>query len=137
MGGLVPVEGRDVERFVELSVKLTGFDAGELGAAGVAAEYLWVVSQQLGAERYERLADALDRLEPAELADEGLREAARAVAHLWYLGVWPGIGPEQAFVASARSAAQGLVWRTIDGQAPGTPGPGPGSWARPPQGAGR
>nr|WP_051966550.1 hypothetical protein [Kitasatospora mediocidica] len=133
MGALVPVGEREVERFVGLSVKLTGFDEGELGAAGVAAEYLWVVSQQLGAERYGRLADALDRVEPQELADEGLREAARAVAHLWYLGVWPGLGAEQAFVVSARSFAQGLVWRTIDGQAPGTPGPGPGSWARPPQ----
>ncbi|MDH6113810.1 hypothetical protein P3T36_005678 [Kitasatospora sp. MAP12-15] len=126
-----------VERFVGVSVKLTGFDEGELVATGMAGEYLRVVVERLGAERYGRLAQALEQREPAELgepADRELLAAARAVTQLWYLGAWP---LEPAAVVSARAYEQGLVWRTFDGRAPGTQGAGPGSWALPPQAVAR
>lgn len=129
----------EVERFVGLSVKLTGFDEGELAASGMAGEYLRVVVERLGAQRYEGLAQALEQREPGELAQGELLAAARAVTHLWYLGAWP---LEPAAVVSARAYEQGLVWRTFDGRAPGTRGAGPGSWALAPRataggGAGR
>lgn len=111
-----------VEGFVGVSVKVTGFDAGELAGSGMVEEYLGVVVRGLGDELYGRLVRALEGAEPGELGDGELVEAARAVAQLWYLGVWAGPGGRAPFVVSARAYEQGLVWRTFDGLAPGTVG---------------
>ncbi|MDI5973741.1 hypothetical protein POF50_031125 [Streptomyces sp. SL13] len=143
--------GLDAERFVRLSVALTGFDAAELAETGLAEVYRALVARQLGPRRYGELIGALDRAGgdadgPAGLpvhelltGDEALGDLARAVCHLWYLGTWPGLpgedGPPVPSPVSAHAYAGALVWRSFGGHAPGTGRPGYGSWSLPPAGA--
>ncbi|MFD5830899.1 hypothetical protein [Lentzea sp. NPDC060358] len=71
-----------------------------------------------------------------ELRSTGLVERYRALAggaseaeliHLWYTGEWRGA------VVSARAYAEGLAWKAAGVAAPGTRGPGFGSWDRGPR----
>ncbi|WP_405977443.1 hypothetical protein [Streptomyces sp. NBC_00158] len=118
----------DTSRFTALSLRLTGFDAAELEATGLAATYRAVAEEQLGPARYERLLS--EAWHPDEGADEEVSAAARAVTVLWYTGSWPGPPP---FVVSPRAYAEGLVWKAAGVAAPGTTAAGYGSWAqRPP-----
>lgn len=144
-------EGEDAERFIGLSIALTGFDATELAETGMAEIYRATVLREAGPLSYDRLVTALTDAAslPEALMSEGgdgeLIELARALCHLWYLGVWPGL-PERGlregnmtvrqppYVVSDRAYAEGLVWRCLGGHAPGTGAPGHGSWARPPAG---
>ncbi|MFJ1747116.1 hypothetical protein ACIOJD_12860 [Streptomyces sp. NPDC088116] len=142
-------EREDAERFIGLSVALTGFDATELAETGMAEIYRATVLREAGTLSYGRLVAALTDaacLSEVLTSEDGeLVELARAVCHLWYLGVWPGL-PEHglpgqnmttrhsSYVVSERSYAEGLVWRCLNTHAPGTGAPGHGSWARPPSG---
>jgi hypothetical protein len=136
-----------MDDFLAISVGLTGFDARELQATGMAERYHAVVTRQVDAAFYDAFAKALLEAgsDPLAVAEPHVLEVARAVTHLWYLGVWPGlpeatgaaIGGADAldapFVVSARAYAQGLAWKAFGGAPPGTAAPGFGSWGRPPQ----
>ncbi|MFE4863197.1 hypothetical protein [Streptomyces sp. NPDC056670] len=125
-----------VGAFVDASARLTGFGAEELSALGMAETYRAVVVTQAGSERCARLVDALSGSGSAVTLDGELLDLAREVTHLWYTGSWPGRpGESGSFVVSAASYAAGLVWRTLDGHAPGTRPAGFGSWAGVPAGA--
>ncbi|MFJ6753368.1 MULTISPECIES: hypothetical protein [unclassified Streptomyces] len=137
--GAAPGRAREAERFLALSVALTGFDATELAATGMAETYRAIVLQRLGSPSYRKLVDALADLSADLQAvldeDAGLRDLARPVCHLWYLGVWPGPPGQADWPApgiAARAYAHGLVWRSFGGHAPGVGRPGHGSWAQPP-----
>ncbi|GAA2257245.1 hypothetical protein GCM10010232_53910 [Streptomyces amakusaensis] len=114
-------------RFLALSVALTGFEAAELRETGLAEAHRALTARRADPARYGRLAGAADPYGLIE-RDEGVRELARSICHLWYAGVWPGPSPE----APAPAPAEGLVWRSFGGEPPGAGRPGPGSWARPP-----
>ncbi|MEY9943024.1 hypothetical protein [Kitasatospora sp. GAS1066B] len=124
--------------FVRLSVALTGFEAAELAETGMVETYRALVLRQLGDTTLGRLAEALAEAggDPRGLADPALLEVARALCHLWYLGVWPGLpgqpGDQAPVRPSAAAYAQGLLWRAMGSHAPGTHAPGFGSWAEPP-----
>ncbi|MQS17177.1 hypothetical protein F7Q99_34600 [Streptomyces kaniharaensis] len=139
-----------VDHFIAISAELTGFSAEELRATGMAGVYRAVVLERAGAERLGRLEAAVTGAGdgPLGLDEEPERELARAVAHLWYLGTWPGLRvPEDSkaqrlagepFVVSSRAYTEGLAWRTFHGNAPGTAAQGHGSWSTaPPAGATR
>ncbi|MDH6144503.1 MULTISPECIES: hypothetical protein [Kitasatospora] len=129
-----------VAEFLALSSTLTGFSPAELRGTGMVGAYQALVVQQAGAEPLDRLTATVARggIGPSAFGDGPERELAQAIAQLWYLGTWPGLGgstaPEQdaAFVVSARAYAEGLVWRTFGGHAPSTAAPGHGSWSHPP-----
>ncbi|KQX50761.1 hypothetical protein ASE09_11965 [Streptomyces sp. Root66D1] len=136
------------DEFVELSVELTGFDTRELRATGMVDAYRDVLRTHATAEEYERLvaaaAEGAFASEPVgESAGESpgdpvppdVAELAEAITRLWYTGVWPGLAGEAAFLVSARAYAEGLVWRTFGGRAPGAAPQGFGSWAEKPGGA--
>ncbi|MGW4209041.1 hypothetical protein ACWEIJ_13730 [Lentzea sp. NPDC004789] len=60
------------------------------------------------------------------------RDAGHAeIIELWYTGVWRGVIP------SARAYAEGLAWKAVGVAAPGTAGPGFGSWERRPRSTAR
>ncbi|MFE7569746.1 hypothetical protein ACFU76_22715 [Streptomyces sp. NPDC057539] len=130
------------ERFVTLSVALTGFDAAELTATGMAGVYREFVAGRVEPPLYARLVDALADAgaDPRAVAekDEELAELSRAICHLWYLGTWPGLradgGRTVPFPFPSRGYAHGLVWSSFGGHAPGAGRPGYGSWARRPAG---
>ncbi|PFG57312.1 hypothetical protein ATK36_0886 [Amycolatopsis sulphurea] len=125
-----------VDEFVRVSSRLTGFDPGELQATGMAEGYHDLVVAEVAERRYRRLVVTVLEADgdPPAVDDPHLLDLARAVTHLWYVGVWPGLPQSaEAYVASPRSYAQGLVWKTFHGAPPGTVAPGFGSWARPPR----
>lgn len=134
--------------FVGLSVRLTGFDAFDLYATGMVRLYHDTTIDQLGREAIGRFLADLEAVggDPDRLVDETSRDIARAVTHLWYLGVWPqlarsvhaALGREQAnvaFTVSPEAYTEGLVWRTFHGHPAGAKAPGFGTWADPPPGA--
>ncbi|WP_329500144.1 hypothetical protein [Kitasatospora herbaricolor] len=131
------------EEFLFLSAELTGFGAGQLAATGLADTYRSLVLERAGPDRLDRLraAVAAGAGRPPAFPDESVRELARAVVHLWYLGTWPGLAPvdepaartaDGPFVVSSRAYAEGLVWRTFGTRAPGTVAHEHGSWSLPP-----
>ncbi|MFF3598519.1 hypothetical protein [Kitasatospora indigofera] len=149
------------EEFLFLSAELTGFGVGQLSATGLADTYRSLVLERAGPPRLDRLraAVAAGAGRPPAFPDESVRELARAVVHLWYLGTWPGLPPAGAegaadgtadgspavptdeqvdrpadgpFVVSSRAYAEGLVWRTFGARAPGTVPQEHGSWSLPP-----
>ncbi|MDH6579175.1 hypothetical protein [Kitasatospora sp. MAP5-34] len=139
---------RDVERFVELSVALTGFDAFDLHGTGMARFYLRTVLDQIGDQPYHDFETALEQagLDPEKLQGEVAQDLARAIAHLWYLGVWPPLSAtvhaelrrqvaNTGFTASPEAYVQGLVWSAFHGHPQGAKAPGFGTWAAPPPGA--
>ncbi|TQF01364.1 hypothetical protein E6W39_02820 [Kitasatospora acidiphila] len=137
----------DVEQFVALSVALTGFDTFELRGTGMAARYLHAVVEEVGEQAYRDFRAALEEvgLDPERLQGEADQDLARAIAHLWYLGVWPPLaaavhaelrrqGANTAFTVAPEAYVEGLVWRTFHGHPQGAKAPGFGTWATPPPG---
>ncbi|SDG61424.1 hypothetical protein SAMN05216553_109350 [Lentzea fradiae] len=91
-------------------------------------------------DAFVELSAELTGFSAEELRSTGLVEPYRALAEgaseaeiiqLWYTGVWRGTVP------SARAYAEGLAWKAAGVAAPGTRGPGFGSWERRPRGSSR
>ncbi|MEU3744354.1 MULTISPECIES: hypothetical protein [Streptomyces] len=131
------------EEFVELSSVLSGFSVPELEKTGMAGTYAEFVAARVGAAPCRALRAAVAGLprtpeSVGELAERLAEEPlglARALTCLWYTGSWPGPPGSAPTVVSARSYAEGLVWRALGGHAPGTGRPGFGSWSEAPEGA--
>nr|BAM98988.1 hypothetical protein [Streptosporangium amethystogenes] len=138
-----------LDTFVKLSAKLTGFDASELRATGMAHSYQTTIMNEIDDSQYERLVEALLKFsgDPLTAGDLDVLDFARAITYLWYVGVWPRLPeathavigrpgrPNAAFTVTARGYAEGLVWKCFHGNAPGTAAPGFASWSDPPKGA--
>ncbi|WP_344443235.1 hypothetical protein [Kitasatospora nipponensis] len=118
-----------------LSAALTGFDEGELHATGMVEVYHATVLARLGEPELALLTALLEEGRDIEEAlpprDPRTAEAAVAIAYLWYTGAWP-TAEGGAVVVSPETYAAGLLWTTFGGHAPGTVGPGYGSWSTPP-----
>ncbi|MFD4637487.1 hypothetical protein ACFWN2_09260 [Lentzea sp. NPDC058436] len=90
-------------------------------------------------DAFVELSAELTGFSAEELRSTGLVEQYRAltdgaseaeIIRLWYTGVWRGVIP------SERAYAEGLAWKAVGVAAPGTAGPGFGSWeSRPRRGA--
>src|SRR5690348_15746846 len=82
--------------FLHLSAELTGFGVEELSATGLAETYRALLE---GADPHAldrlRSAVALAAGHPPDFPDEAVRELARTVVQLWYLGSRPGPPPAQ------------------------------------------
>ena len=114
--------------FVSLSAALTGFDVSELRATAMVPRYLATVLAEADEDQYRRLVETAENLDAVD--DPDVLDLARAITHLWYLGVWPGPEP---FTVSPRAYAEGLVWKALHTNAPGAVPSGFGSWSRPPR----
>lgn len=97
-----PAEPDLLERFVDLSVSLTGFSAFELRSTGMAATYLETVLGEVGEETLDEILDHFLRAREAHGTEAELERQLRAelfgvprlgavvrnVIKLWYLGQW-------------------------------------------------
>ena len=94
-----------LQAFLAVSAELTGFDTGTLLATGLDERYHALVQRDLG--------------------DEGLADPAQAEAliRLWYLGVWNDA------VVDPEAYREGLLWRAVGTNPPGSRPPGYGTWA--------
>ncbi|MER5811007.1 hypothetical protein ABT143_22925 [Streptomyces sp. NPDC002033] len=118
----------EIEEFLALSSRLTGFGPGELREGAPPAELLAVLLEEVGAGAWRRLAAEPDAPDPE------LRAAAETLIRLWYTGSLPersGRGGPASSPVSARAHAGALVWRAVGVPAPGTSAPGFGSWSGP------
>jgi hypothetical protein len=149
----------DYEKFLDLSIALTGFERVDLLETGVGPQYHDLLVQAVGAEIGRELIDrgaALYREyrgHPEKLAEEyrtkiiedvKLGPVALATVTLWYLGLWSGL-PEDWQAQFGKSPVpgnqipspdayrQGLVWRTAGTKPQGTRGRGFGYWALSPE----
>jgi hypothetical protein len=147
------------QRFVALSVAITGYDDAVLWGTGMVESYLAFLIGAIGDQvtgqlllAWSRVVDAaggdfqmLERLMRDEIfADATLGPVARNLIILWYLGEWQQlpadwrdvhgahVGDQTCFV-SPDAYTQGLVWRAIGAHPQGAKMPGYGSWALPPQ----
>lgn len=152
-----------LERFVQLSDALTGYDHAELYGTGMVDVYLGTLTAIVGdgmtGRLLQRWADIVEagggdpHREPHKmdgllrhqmLDDDTLGPVARNLAFLWYTGQWNQLPADwrdanganaldQTYIISPDAYVQGLVWQAIHSHPMGAKQPGYGSWALPPQ----
>lgn len=158
---LPPASDLTRQRFVALSVVLTGFDDAELWGTGMVDPYLNWLRSVVGDQRTGDLLSAsqatidaaggkpavLERLFLMNiLEDDALGPLARNLIVLWYLGQWNQLPADwrdlhgasaldQTCIISPEAYVQGLAWKAIHTHPTGAKMPGYGSWALPPVGA--
>ena len=152
------------ERFVAVSVALTGFDHVALAGTGMTALYLRTVEQWAGPNITAELLQFGTDPPPDEFitrtrifADAKLGPVARNVIALWYNATWnplpvawyaayqgeipnlPNLSAlPPAFIVSPEAYVESLVWIAANTHPMGAKQPGYGTWADPPKkGAGR
>lgn len=141
----------EFEKFIAVSVALTGFSEAELFATGLAKAYFeevaLVVSRKL---RCDFLNINVER--PGDALSNNWAPLARNFIRMWYTGQWKRLQPDwpQPYytskelkkygydefgrdidrVISPLSYQEGLVWRAIGVNPPGAKQPGFASWTR-------
>lgn len=142
------------ERFLDLSVLLTGFDRAQLLGTGVAGQYLRTLEDVVCGEVLDDLLHARERLPAGEPSEAVIRSeiidhadrgpVARNLIMLWYSGTWRalpedwrrahGASPlDTDRVVSGAAYAAGLQWVAAGAHPMGARAPGFGSWALPPE----
>lgn len=150
-----------VERFLTLSVALTGYDRAELHATGLVGAYWDTLTRVVGGRTVGELLSAWDGVVTASggdpeamaagvkadiLADPDLGPLARNLVVLWYLGQWTQMpadwrgrhgasAGDLTHVVSAAAYREGLVWDAIQAHPMSAKQQGFGAWALPPRGA--
>jgi uncharacterized protein YjbI with pentapeptide repeats len=110
--------------FLALSARLTGFSIVDLEGTGMAELYHDVVLEALGHDGLEALL-AAGPPGPSG-ADQGPTQgptASQRLIRLWYTGLW-----DDALV-DPQAYREGLLWRAIETNPPGSRPPGYGTWA--------
>ena len=139
--------------FLRISACLTGFEAAELQATGMAEKYLSVVTQATPADVLAQFFTEVERiLQVGEInpaAVEPMIAAslfplscfgglAQNIVFMWYTGQWqPTVDAKNVDLETVRNISpnayvQGLVWAAAETHPPGAKQPGYGSWAKPP-----
>lgn len=151
------------ERFVAVSVALTGFDHVDLVGTGVTSQYLATLEKWVGPNITAELLQFGTAPPPDDfivrtciLGDSKLGPVARNVIQLWYTGVWnpltvgwyvvyraeipnpPNLAElPTAYVVSPDAYIESLVWTAANTHPMGAKQPGFGTWSDPPKGAKR
>lgn len=135
------IENHDLGIFVATSMFLTGYDAIELVATGMAETYFNVVMNKNPVAVVQSFLVAADDIikrnkdNPEKLNEEILNQLmpdalydglAQNIITMWYMGNWMNE------MVSSQAYIQGLVWKTAGSHPPGAQQPGYGSWHNPP-----
>lgn len=147
------------ERFVAVSVALTGFDHVDLVGTGVMPLYLETVEKWAGPNITAELL-AFGTAPPPDdflvqtriMGSAKLGPLARNIIQLWYCGTWnplpvawyvayqaeipnlPNLTDlPSAFVVSPEAYVESLVWIAANTHPMGAKQPGYGTWANPPK----
>jgi uncharacterized protein YjbI with pentapeptide repeats len=109
-----------LEPFLALSSRLTGFSIVDLKGTGMAELYHDVVLDRLGHNGFEAL---LVSGPPGPNGPEEGPTASQRLICLWYTGLWDNI------LVDPQAYREGLLWRAIETNPPGSRPPGYGTWA--------
>jgi hypothetical protein len=136
------------ERFLTLSVYLTGYRRIELQGTGMLDEYysrvntaidhgylqkLWSITALLAEVAATEEGDVNAEIKRMIMDDRDLGPIAKNIIKLWYRGDWPDSAAKfGASYTSGRAYQEGLMWRTMRSHAPAAKQPGFGSWSMPP-----
>ncbi|MGE0442798.1 MAG: hypothetical protein AB7L66_10480 [Gemmatimonadales bacterium] len=155
----LPTDSSQLDRFVTLSVTLTGFDAAELWGTGLVETYYGLLPSIVGDGMYGRFMtrwyytwqrgegneQLLDELVTEQiLEDPDFGPLARNLVYLWYTGQWNQLpadwrnrngawANDATFIVSSAAYTEGLVWKAMGTHPPAARQPGFGSWALPPR----
>lgn len=132
---MTSVDQAQLERFVEISSGITGYEQTALWGTGQAEEYFCYAQDQIG---QDRMAGLLEQPNDATGIMQGTYGAeARAIIKLWYLGTWQ-IGPvppgNVTFRISPQAYVESLAWTAMGGHPQGAKQTGFRSWSVPPVG---
>jgi uncharacterized protein YjbI with pentapeptide repeats len=106
--------------FLALSARLTGFSTADLIGTGMSDLYHDVLLEQLGVAGFEALMAQGD----SELhSDQDAPTPAQRLIRLWYTGLWDNT------LVDPQAYREGLLWRAIETNPPGSRPPGYGTWA--------
>jgi Membrane bound FAD containing D-sorbitol dehydrogenase len=135
-----PIADAPIDRFLALSVLLTGFEALDRGQGQIYLDALRASADQskalddlyvkAGYSSESRPGSLADLEAKGIFADDRLTAVADAIILNWYTGVYDGAtGPEVATYTEA------LTWRALDyTNPPSLCGGSPGFWAEKPAG---
>ncbi len=107
--------------FLALSAELTGFSIVDLEGTGMAELYHDVVLDRLGHDGLQALLAA--DLPPGPSSAEQAPSASQQLIRLWYTGLWDNT------LVDPQAYREGLLWRAIETNPPGSRPPGYGTWA--------
>jgi hypothetical protein len=140
--------GGRTERFLELSVRLTGFGRVALLGTGMTDAYLRALDEVLPTGTVDELLAAGERDDGVShlLDDAKLGPVARNLILLWYCGTWTALPDEwraaygtspldTTRVESAEAYLAGLQWVVAGAHPAGARQQGFGAWAVAPEGA--
>jgi hypothetical protein len=152
------VARKRIERFLDLSVLLTGFGRLQLLGTGMTEKYLHALDAVVPAGVADDLLAACERLPAGAgreaavastiLDDSRLGPVARNVNLLWYCGTWTKLPDEWRVqygaspldtnrLLSGEAFQAALQWVVAGAHPPGARQQGYGSWAEPPAGSDR
>ncbi|WP_420383431.1 hypothetical protein [Novosphingobium sp.] len=147
----------EFEKFVAISVALTGFSEAELRSTGLVRTYFDEMALIIGRTIRGDFLDAVAGDPANALKLDPWRPLGQNLVRMWYVGQWkamppgwattnfaepdgsgatqppPGyneFGRDTTRVLSAAGYQEGLVWRAIGVNPPGAKQPGFASWAR-------
>jgi uncharacterized protein YjbI with pentapeptide repeats len=106
--------------FLALSARLTGFSIVDLEGTGLAELYHDVVLEGLGQDGLEAL---LAVGPPGPGGADQVPTASQRLIRLWYTGLWDDS------LVDPQAYREGLLWRAIETNPPGSRPPGYGTWA--------
>ncbi|MFM8661807.1 MAG: pentapeptide repeat-containing protein [Cyanobium sp.] len=106
--------------FLGLSARLTGFPIVDLEGTGMAELYHDVVREGLGQDGFEALLAAGP---PGPGGADQIPTASQRLIRLWYTGLW------EDTQVDPQAYREGLLWRAIETNPPGSRPPGYGTWA--------
>ena len=111
-----------LQKFLDVSARLTGFDPATLVGTGLAERYHDLLVEKLGAAGLETFLSGGTETLPAD-GKAAAPSTAQQLIRLWYAGLW-----ENALI-DPQSYREGLLWKAIDANPPGSRPPGYGTWA--------
>lgn len=142
------------EKFVELSVELTGFTEAELASTGMARDYFDELALVIGEPLTIGFIGESSSLQNL-MSHEVFGPIALNVIRMWYLGQWTQLSDDwrvklkkrsqlerdgydefnrdESRVISAQAYREGLVWSAIGTHPAGAKQPGFATWGAPPR----
>lgn len=112
-----------LQLFLELSARLTGFPPATLVGTGLSERYHDLLLAELGDAGFQSLLADDRAASPSDGPAGATPTSAQRLIRLWYTGLWDDS------LVDPQAYREGLLWRAIDANPPGSRAPGYGTWA--------